>query len=143
MKAGRWIAAATGVVAGAAGIAAARRIRRRSDERGAAALVTGGSRGLGLLIARELARLGYRVAICARDAGELAAAESDLAGRGADILAVRCDVGDRDQVDHMVRTVVERFGGLDVLVNNAGIIEVAPTATTSADRQAAMSCRPV
>jgi NAD(P)-dependent dehydrogenase (short-subunit alcohol dehydrogenase family) len=133
MKAGRWIAAATGVAAGAAGIAATRQIRRRSDERDAVALVTGGSRGLGLLIARELARRGYRLAVCARDADELAAAESDLAGRGADVLAVRCDVGDREQVDHMVRTVIDRFGSLDVLVNNAGIIEVAPVTAMTVD----------
>jgi NAD(P)-dependent dehydrogenase (short-subunit alcohol dehydrogenase family) len=97
------------------------------------ALVTGASRGLGLLIAREQAARGYRVAICARDADELADAESDLAARGAEVFAVRCDVADREQVGQMVRSVIDRFGGLDVLVNNAGIIEVAPLAAMTLD----------
>jgi NAD(P)-dependent dehydrogenase (short-subunit alcohol dehydrogenase family) len=98
-------------------------VRRR---RGGVALVTGGSRGLGLLIARELATRGFRLAVCARDPAELAAAEADLTRRGAEVLTVVCDVADPGQVDHLVRSVVERFGRLDVLVNNAGIIEVAP-----------------
>jgi NAD(P)-dependent dehydrogenase (short-subunit alcohol dehydrogenase family) len=103
-------------------------------KRGGVALVTGGSRGLGLLIARELAIRGFCLAICARDSAELAAAESELAGLGAEVLAVRCDVADREEVERLVRSVVERFGGLDVLVNNAGIIEVAPvTAMTVED----------
>jgi NAD(P)-dependent dehydrogenase (short-subunit alcohol dehydrogenase family) len=106
----------------------------RGGRRGGVALVTGGSRGLGLLIARELATRGFHLAICARDSAELAAAEADLAGLGAEVLAVRCDVADRGDVERLVRSVVERFGGLDVLVNNAGIIEVAPvTAMTVED----------
>jgi NAD(P)-dependent dehydrogenase (short-subunit alcohol dehydrogenase family) len=122
-----------GAAAGASAVAAVRRLRRTSDAPGVA-LVTGASRGLGLLIARELASRGYRLAICARDADELAAAEADLTARGAEVFAVRCDVGDRDQVDGTVRSVIDRFGALDVLVNNAGIIEVAPvTAMTVND----------
>ena len=102
--------------------------------RGGVALVTGGSRGLGLLIARELATRGFRLAVCARDRTELAAAEADLTRRGAEVLAVVCDVADHGQVDDLVRSVIERFGRLDVLVNNAGIIEVAPvTAMSVAD----------
>jgi len=102
--------------------------------RGGVALVTGGSRGLGLLIARELATRGFRLAVCARDRTELAAAEVDLTRRGAEVLAVACDVADHGQVDDLVRAVIERFGRLDVLVNNAGIIEVAPvTAMSVAD----------
>jgi NAD(P)-dependent dehydrogenase (short-subunit alcohol dehydrogenase family) len=139
MKAGTW---AAGLLSGAAAVAVSRRITVRPHERGGVALVTGGSRGLGLLIARELAARGLRLAICARDPAELAQAESDLARRGADVLAVRCDVADREQVEQMVRSVIDRFGGLDVLVNNAGIIAVAPvTAMTIddfADAQAVM-----
>jgi NAD(P)-dependent dehydrogenase (short-subunit alcohol dehydrogenase family) len=102
--------------------------------RGGVALVTGGSRGLGLLIARELATRGFRLAVCARDRAELAAAEADLTRRGAEVLTVECDVADREQVDHLIRSVLDRFGRLDVLVNNAGIIEVAPvTAMTVED----------
>jgi NAD(P)-dependent dehydrogenase (short-subunit alcohol dehydrogenase family) len=130
MKAGTWAA----VFAGAAAAAVvARRPAGRHDHRDGVALVTGGSRGLGLLIGRELAARGYRLAICARDADELASAESDLAARGAEVLAVRCDVADRDQVERMVGSVVDRFGRLDVLVNNAGIIKVAPVTAMTVD----------
>lgn len=101
------------------------RVRRRGPG-GGVALVCGGSRGLGLLIARELAARGFQLAICARDGAELATAEADLAGRGADVHAVVCDVADRGQVDDLVRAVIDRFGRLDVVVNNAGIIEVGP-----------------
>jgi NAD(P)-dependent dehydrogenase (short-subunit alcohol dehydrogenase family) len=129
MKTGKWAA----VLAGAAAVAVARRIVGRPGQRGGVALVTGGSRGLGLLIARELAARDFRLAICARDGAELADAESDLTARGAEVLAVRCDVADRGQVEQLVRSVVERFGRLDVLVNNAGIIEVAPLAAMTVD----------
>jgi NAD(P)-dependent dehydrogenase (short-subunit alcohol dehydrogenase family) len=129
MKAATW----TAVLAGATAVAVARRMRNRPAQRDGVALVTGGSRGLGLLIARQLAARGFRLVICARDAAELAEAESDLAGRGADVFAVRCDVADRGQVDQMVQSAVDRFGRLDVLVNNAGIIEVAPVAAMTVE----------
>jgi NAD(P)-dependent dehydrogenase (short-subunit alcohol dehydrogenase family) len=129
MKAGTWAT----VLAGAATVAAVSRLRERPGQRDGVALVTGGSRGFGLLIARELATRGFRLTICARDATELATAESDLAGRGAEVFTVRCDVSDRGQVEQMVRSVVDRFGGLDVLVNNAGIIQVAPVAAMTVD----------
>lgn len=77
-----------------------RQVAQRSgdaDSTAAVALVTGGSRGLGLSMARELAGQGFRLAICARDPAELADAESDLVARGADVLAVPCDVADRDR----------------------------------------------
>src|SRR4051812_22984957 len=127
MRAGTWAV----LLAGAAAVAVAGRLVERPEQRGGVALVTGGSRGLGLLIARELAARGYRVAVCARDADELAEAESDLTARGAEVFAVRCDVAERDQVEQMVRSVIDRFGCLDVLVNNAGIIQVAPLAAVT------------
>jgi NAD(P)-dependent dehydrogenase (short-subunit alcohol dehydrogenase family) len=112
-------------------IAVSRRTPRGGER---VALVTGSSRGLGLLIAQELAARGFRIAICARDEAELAAAEDQLRDAGAEVLSVGCDVADRGQVDQLVRSVVDRFGRLDVLVNNAGIIEVAPvTAMTVED----------
>jgi NAD(P)-dependent dehydrogenase (short-subunit alcohol dehydrogenase family) len=93
---------------------------------GRVALVTGASRGLGFLIARELAREGCRVAICARDAAELEQARAALQREGVEVLAVPCDVSDRDQVEDLVTRTVGLFGSLDVLVTNAGVIQVGP-----------------
>lgn len=114
------------------GLLAARalvRARRRYDLRDRVVLITGGSRGLGLVLAREFARRGSRVAICARDADELERARLDLEGRGARVLALGCDVTDRAQVDAVVRDVTSRWGSVDVLVNDAGIIQVGPLDT--------------
>lgn len=94
--------------------------------RGRVALVTGGSRGLGLLLAEELARQGARVAICARDALELERAAQQLRRQGLDALAVACDITDPDDVARLCEEVRARLGPVDVLVNNAGVIEVGP-----------------
>ncbi|MGH8008839.1 MAG: SDR family NAD(P)-dependent oxidoreductase [Candidatus Binatia bacterium] len=99
---------------------------REYDLRGKTVLITGGSRGLGLVMAREFAREGARVAICARDVAELARARADLSARGVRALTLPCDVTDREQVNEMVRNVRQRFGPVDVLVNNAGVIQVGP-----------------
>lgn len=99
---------------------------REYDFRDRVVLITGGSRGLGLVLARELAKEGARLAICARDAGELERARVDLQKRGARVLAVPCDVTDRAQVGEMVNIVRDHYGRVDVLVNNAGVIEVGP-----------------
>ena len=96
------------------------------DLRDKTVLVTGGSRGLGLVLAREFARHGAQVAICARDEEELENARLDLQERGADVMAVQCDVTENDEVENMVNSVRERFGKIDVLVNNAGTIQVGP-----------------
>ena len=104
-----------------------------------AALVTGGSRGLGLKLAETLLGEGCRVAICARDAEELERARAMLAARG-EVAAVACDVRDRDDVRRMVDDVTRRFGGIDLLVNNAGTIVVGPLeAVTIADFELAMA----
>ena len=104
-----------------------------ADLTGAAALVTGGSRGLGLALGRELAAQGCRLAICARDAAELETARADLAGRCAEVLAIPCDVSDRAQAAAMVEAVQRRFGRIDILINNAGIIVVAPVENLTPD----------
>jgi NAD(P)-dependent dehydrogenase (short-subunit alcohol dehydrogenase family) len=112
-----------------AGLLAAREIRRRlapDDLAGQTALVTGGSRGLGLLVSRELARAGCNVAICARDPDELARARDDLAGPGREVETVVCDVSDQVQTRRMVDRVTARFGQIDIMVNNAGVIQVGP-----------------
>lgn len=97
-----------------------------TDLRGQVALVTGGSRGLGLALAlaRELAGNGCRLVICARDAAELERAGRELEQRGADVLAVRCDVTDRDDVELMMQAARQAFGRIDLLICNAGVIQV-------------------
>ena len=124
------------------GLLAARHALGRAREmsfHGTTVLITGGSRGLGLLLAREFGRRGARVAICARDPAELERARADLAARDIAALAVSCDVSDAAQVEALARTVREHWGPIDALVNNAGIITVGPVETmTLADYRAAM-----
>jgi short-subunit dehydrogenase len=115
--------------AGAGAILAARALTRKLtayDLHGKSVLITGGSRGLGLVMAREFLREGARVAICARDQEELDRAFKDLTRYGKEVLTVPCDVTDQAAVEDMVLTVRRRFGQIDVLVNNAGIISVGP-----------------
>jgi NAD(P)-dependent dehydrogenase (short-subunit alcohol dehydrogenase family) len=124
----------------AARVAPAR--KAEADLRGAVALVTGGSRGLGLALSRELVQQGCRVAICARDASELEAARIDLQLQefGAEVLAIPCDVSDQTQVAAMGETVTQHYGRIDILINNAGIIVVAPVETlTHADFERVMA----
>ncbi|MDQ2670858.1 MAG: SDR family NAD(P)-dependent oxidoreductase [Gemmatimonadota bacterium] len=92
---------------------------------GRTALVTGGSRGLGLILARRLLDEGARVAICGRDGETLEDARRQL-GDGPDLLTVQCDIGDAAQVESMVAQIAERFGPVEVLINNAGVIAVGP-----------------
>lgn len=127
-------------VAGAAVLArsAFRRLNAYSFE-GKSVLITGGSRGLGLVLARQFAREGARVTICARDEQELARAREDLLKLSAEVFTVQCDVTNNDEVQQMMRAVEERFGRIDVLVNNAGIIQVGPLEVmTFADFEQAM-----
>lgn len=87
------------------------------------AIVTGGGSGIGLATARELVRLGAKVAICGRTEAKLLAAKDDLAvssGRQDVVLALPCDIREPDQVEAMVRSVIEAFGRIDILINNAG-----------------------
>jgi NAD(P)-dependent dehydrogenase (short-subunit alcohol dehydrogenase family) len=112
-----------------AGAVAARALRRRPpiDFRDRVAVITGGSRGLGLLMARELAAEGARLAILARDPVELDLARRELAAlSGYRVLALPCDVGNRDEIQWAIDTVAGRFGRIDILINNAGTIQVGP-----------------
>ncbi|HEY1685438.1 MAG TPA: SDR family oxidoreductase [Tepidisphaeraceae bacterium] len=95
-------------------------------------LVTGGSRGLGLVLARQLVRRGARVAICARNLDDLERARQDLAARGGTVISVQCDLTDQNQVDLMVCSVRKTLGPIDVLINNAGTIVVGPIQTMDA-----------
>ncbi len=112
----------------------ARALVRRLDGyslAGKTVLIAGGSRGLGLVLARKAAAEGARVAICARDAEDLGRALADLEERGAEAYAVRCDLTDRYEVNHMVQMVESRFGHIDVLINCAGSITIGPMETMS------------
>jgi NAD(P)-dependent dehydrogenase (short-subunit alcohol dehydrogenase family) len=99
---------------------------RQAELAGQSVLVTGGSHGLGFLLAREFAAEGCRVAICARDPQELAEAQQALAGAGQSVTAVACDVGKPDEVRRLLDEVAGRHGRIDILVNNAGVIQVGP-----------------
>ncbi|HTG51532.1 MAG TPA: SDR family oxidoreductase, partial [Candidatus Tectomicrobia bacterium] len=94
--------------------------------RGKVALISGGSRGLGLVLARHICDQGGNVALLARDPEELARAKVDLTARDGKVLTVECDLLDRDQVQAAVRRVVDHFDKIDILINNAGMIEVGP-----------------
>ena len=111
-----------GVLAGA--ILTAR--RAQDDLHGEVAVVTGASRGLGLLLARELAGQGCPLVICARDAAELERAADELRATGAEVTTVACDVTDEATPQLLIDTAVQRYGRLDILVSNAGVIQVGP-----------------
>ena len=116
------------------------RSRRRYNLEDKVVLITGGTRGLGLALAREFAREGARIVICGRDRDTLERAQRDLAARRDRTLAIPCDVTDQQQVSHLVRTVHQRWRRIDVVVNNAGTITVGPMEVmTQADYDEAMN----
>jgi len=119
-----------GVGIGIAGAAllgrAVMRASRRMEFKDKVVLVTGGSRGLGLQIAREFAREGAIVCICARDREELERAQVELERYGGEVLAITCDLTVKEDVDRMVAEISRQVGAIDVLVNNAGVIQVGP-----------------
>lgn len=117
------LAAGLGVVLATRGVL---RARRRLDLRDRVVIVTGSSRGLGLVLARQLVARGAKVAICARHADELERARVDLVERGGRVHASPCDITDRDDVIRFVTEVRDELGPIDVLVNNAGVIQVGP-----------------
>ncbi|MFY9930234.1 MAG: SDR family NAD(P)-dependent oxidoreductase [Streptosporangiaceae bacterium] len=124
--------------AGALAGAAALRARRTPDDlRGEVAVVTGASRGLGLLLAGELARQGCPLVICARDPAELDRAAAQLRSSGAEVTTVACDVTDEATPDLLVQTAIDRYGRLDIVVSNAGIIQVGPVAADNREQAAA------
>jgi short-subunit dehydrogenase len=129
-----------GVGVGLAGWALWRRLGFRPEElRGRVVLITGGSRGLGFAMAREVSRLGARIVICARDERALQIAREHLTRGGAEVLAITCDVANRDDVLSMINQANAHFGRIDVLINNAGVIQVGPIQSqTVVDFQEAM-----
>ncbi len=92
------------------------------------ALVTGASRGIGRAIARRLAKGGAKVALCARSVEDLQTLATEIEAAGGTALVVPCDVAQSAQVAGAVSAAQEAFGGIDVLVNNAGVVARGPLA---------------
>jgi NAD(P)-dependent dehydrogenase (short-subunit alcohol dehydrogenase family) len=118
--------AAGALTLGAAFLSQGLRKRRRIDFRDRTVVITGGSRGLGLLLARELGQQGAHLVLGARDQSELDRAREDLTARGIEATTVQCNVGNRADAQRLIDEAVAVYGRLDVLINNAGIIKVGP-----------------
>jgi NAD(P)-dependent dehydrogenase (short-subunit alcohol dehydrogenase family) len=101
-------------------------VRELFELTGKVALITGGSRGLGLQIAQALGEMGARIAISARKPAELEDAKSQLATQGIDALTVVNDLAKPERAPALVEAVVEAYGGINILVNNAGTSWGAP-----------------
>lgn len=125
----RYTNSAACVIAAGAAITlfgAVRTRARRKKLSGQVVVITGGSRGFGLALAREFASLGCRIAICARNRDELEQARASLARAHPEVFAVTCDISDRDEVAALIDAVRRHYGHIDILVNNAGQIMVSP-----------------
>ena len=92
-------------------------------------LITGGSKGLGFVIAKQLVKENCRLALCARNMDELQAARQELKKIGGNALVSVCDVSDKEAVDVFVQKVIRHFGEIDIVVNDAGIIMVGAMET--------------
>jgi NAD(P)-dependent dehydrogenase (short-subunit alcohol dehydrogenase family) len=101
-------------------------VKKLFDLTGKVALITGGSRGLGLQMGEALGEMGARLALVARKADELAAAQRHLASLDVEAFPVPCDLQKADAIDPMVRSVLAHYGRIDILVNNAGATWGAP-----------------
>jgi NAD(P)-dependent dehydrogenase (short-subunit alcohol dehydrogenase family) len=119
-----------GLVAGAAAMIAGRRVARARHAisfEGRVVVITGGSRGLGLVLARQLAAQKARLCLLARDEAELERAKAQLLEHGSpEVLTLRCDVRRRGDVRAAVAAILERWPAIDILINNAGVIQVGP-----------------
>ena len=100
---------------------------------GKVAIVTGSNRGIGRGIARGFAREGARLALAARDAALLEDAADEFRGLGAEVAIIPTDVTDEAAVNALVDVTLERFGRLDLLVNNAGVADHAPLVDMTLD----------
>ena len=101
-------------------------VKQLFDLTGKVAIVTGGSRGLGLQMAEALGEMGARLAITARKADELAAAKAHLEKQGVEVLTVVSDLSQFEQIPGLVTKVLDHYGRIDILVNNAGATWAAP-----------------
>lgn len=92
----------------------------KSGMAGRVALVTGATSGIGLAVTRHLAAQGHRMFICSRTESSVEVTAKELRAEGFEVAGTRCDVTSRTDIEEMVRAAADRFGGIDVLVNNAG-----------------------
>src|SRR5215203_3119199 len=119
------------LLAGAAGAAAvfaasrAMRNRHAIEFRDRVVVISGGSRGLGLIMARRFAAEGARLVLLARDPEELDRARAQLPAE-AEVMTIRCDIRRRGDVRAAMTTVLDKWAAVDVLINNAGVIQVGP-----------------
>lgn len=128
--------------AGLGAVLALRKMSRNAKEfsfKDRTVLITGGSRGLGLVMARMLAEQGAKIAFCSRTPHQVEAARAELEAGGATVLALNCDVSDQAQVKEMVAHIANTLGPVEVLINCAGVIQAGPLAEMEvADFQEAM-----
>ncbi len=106
--------------------AASRALAPKISFAGKVVVITGGSRGLGFTMARQVCAEGGRAVLIARDREELQRAHDQIAAEGGDVFILPCDLLETAQIHEAVATLLARFGAIDVLINNAGIIEVGP-----------------
>ncbi len=104
----------------------------RIDFEGRTVVITGG-RGLALELARRYAREGARIALLARDRAELQRAQRELERMGTEVYVHVCDIRNQDEVHAAVNAILDRFGRIDVLVDNAGVMQVGPIENMSVD----------
>jgi short-subunit dehydrogenase len=126
------MATAAGIVVGLLTTTWARRIQPL-ELRGRTVFITGGSRGLGLVLAREFASRGARIAISARAVDELQRAAAQLQTLTKHVITIEADITIREEAENAIAKINEHFGSVDVLVNNAGTITVGPLENTTID----------
>ncbi len=124
------LAVGVGMVLGARAVL---RAQRKIQLEGQVIVITGGSRGLGLVLARQLVARGARVAICARHADELERARIELEERGGRVFASACDVTSRDDIQRFIAEARDELGPIDALINNAGVVHVGPMELMNVD----------
>ena len=104
-------------------------LSRRYDFRNRLIVITGGSRGLGLLLARHLADEGAALVLCARDLDELDRAAEELRFRAPYVATYVCDLSQPPEIESLFERIRREIGSVDVLINNAGVMQVGPVET--------------